>query len=84
MLSLHKAANSIEDKQKQLVDKYVELFNYRIERDLGRKFTNFSGALMENALRKLVQEYLKNVDVSVEKCFVKHKDGKFTEHDIVI
>jgi hypothetical protein len=84
MSSLHKNANTVADKQKQLVDKYVELFNYRIEKNLGRKFTNFSGALMENALRKLVQEYLKNADVTVEKCFVKHKDGKFTEHDMII
>jgi co-chaperonin GroES (HSP10) len=76
--------NNVANRQKQLIDKYVELFNYRIERDLGRKFTNFSGSLMENALRKLVQEHLKSVSVNAEKCFVKDGNGKFTEYDIVI
>jgi len=82
--SSHNIMHTVTDKQKQLVDKYVELFNYAIDRNLGRSFTKFCGSLMENAVLKTVKENLEGICVNAEKGFVKHKDGKVSEHDIVI
>ena len=82
---MYNIGSNVSNKQKQLIDKYVELINYKIEKNLeGRKFTNLIGSLMENALRKMVQEQLKNTETRAEKCFVKDNEGGFTEHDIVL
>ena len=78
-LSLH-----VENRQKQLVDKYVELINYQIEKGASKGQTLLTGMVMENAVRKIVQKHFEKKDVNVEKCVVLGKNGKFVEYDIVI
>ena len=88
-LGEYKMGKDIFRKQKQIVDKYCELFNDKIRNKIkGRQSTNFIGFVMENALRKLLQEELegefKGTKVRAEKGFIRYGKGDVFECDIIV